>query len=95
MLEMRLKKHRSHSKYSWKKTVYQENAFKLISSSVNALVILPKNDEALTDFQQEEAVAKRCSVKEVFLEISQNLQENTCARVSFLMKLQVLGLQLY
>ena len=30
-----------------------------------------------------EAVAKRCSVKKVFLEISQNSQESTCARVSF------------
>ena len=29
----------------------------------------------------------RCSVKKVFLEISQNLQENTCGRVSFLIKL--------
>ena len=35
-----------------------------------------------------EAVAKRCSVKIVFLEISQNSQENTCARVSFIIKLQ-------
>ena len=34
-----------------------------------------------------EAVAQRCSVKNVFLEISQNLPENTCARV--------VGLQLY
>ena len=31
---------------------------------------------------------RRCSIKKVFLEISQNLQENTCARVSFLIKLQ-------
>ena len=31
---------------------------------------------------------QRCSVKRVFLEISQNSQENTCARVSFLIKLQ-------
>ena len=38
--------------------------------------------------QQEEAVVQRCSVKEVFLEISQNSQENTCARVSFLIKLE-------
>ena len=30
--------------------------------------------------------------KKVFLEISQNSQENTCARVSFLIKLQALGL---
>ena len=35
-----------------------------------------------------EAVVQRCSVKEVFLEISQNSQENTCTRVSFLIKLQ-------
>ena len=36
-----------------------------------------------------EAVVLRCFVKKVFLKISQNLQENTCARVSFLIKLQV------
>ena len=35
-----------------------------------------------------EAVVQRCSVKRVFSEISQNPQENTCARVSFLIKLQ-------
>ena len=35
-----------------------------------------------------EAVARRCPVKKVFVKISQNLQENTCARVSFLIKLQ-------
>ena len=31
----------------------------------------------------------------MFLENSQNSQENTCARVSFLIKLQASGLQLY
>ena len=31
---------------------------------------------------------RKCSVRKVFLEISQNLQENTCVRVSFLIKLQ-------
>ena len=30
----------------------------------------------------------RCSVKKMFLEISQNSQENTCARISLLIKLQ-------
>ena len=29
------------------------------------------------------AVVQRCSVKKVFLKISQNSQENNCARVSF------------
>ena len=35
-----------------------------------------------------EVVVQSCSVKKVFLEISQNSQENTCVRVSFLIKLQ-------
>ena len=39
-----------------------------------------------------EAIVQSCSVKKVFLEISQNSQENTCARVSFLIKLQASGL---
>ena len=33
------------------------------------------------------SIHQRCSVKNVFLEISQNLRENTCARASFLIKL--------
>ena len=36
----------------------------------------------------EEAATRRFLYKKVFLEISQNSQENTCARVSFLIKLQ-------
>ena len=35
-----------------------------------------------------EAVVQRCSVKKIFLKISQNSPENTFARVSFLIKLQ-------
>ena len=35
-----------------------------------------------------EAVVQRCSVKKLLLEISQKSQKNTCARVSFLIKLQ-------
>ena len=38
-----------------------------------------------------EAVVQSCSVKKVFLEISQNSLENTSARVSFLIKLQASG----
>ena len=37
---------------------------------------------------QTEAVVRWCSAKKVFIEISQNSQENTCARVSFSIKLQ-------
>ena len=33
--------------------------------------------------EKSEAVSKRCSVKRAFLKISQNSQENICARVSF------------
>ena len=35
-----------------------------------------------------ETVVQRCSVKNVFLKISQNSEQNTCARVSFLIKLR-------
>ena len=31
----------------------------------------------------------RCSIKQLFLEILQNLQENICTRICFLIKLQV------
>ena len=51
--------------------------------------------EIKIEFQGPEAVVRRCSGKKAFLEISQNSQENNCARVSFLKKLQVWGLQLY
>ena len=42
-----------------------------------------------------ETVAKRCSVKKVFLKISQNSQENTCVGVSFQEYSRPSGLQLY
>ena len=41
-----------------------------------------------------EVVVQTCSVKKMFLETSQNSQENTCARASFLIKLQASGLQI-
>ena len=37
---------------------------------------------------ESEAVAQRCSVKKAFFKISQNSQENSCARVSFSITLQ-------
>ena len=42
-----------------------------------------------------EAVVQRCTLEKAFLEISQNSQENTCARVSFFNKVAGLGLQFY
>ena len=42
-----------------------------------------------TNGLQPAAVFWRCSVKKMFLKISQNSQANTIARVSFLIKLQV------
>ena len=53
-----------------------------------------KSTKVSGKFISQEAVVQRCSVKKVFLEISQNSQENPCARVSFLIKLQASGLQL-
>ena len=41
-----------------------------------------------------EALVRMCSVKKVFLEISQNSQKNTCVRVSFLTKLKLINFSL-
>ena len=43
------------------------------------------------EIKNAEAVLWRCSVEKVFLEISPNLQENACASVSFLIRLQAWG----
>ena len=46
-------------------------------------------------FQYAEAATTGVLCKKVFLEISQYSPENTCAKVSFLIKLQPSGVQLY
>ena len=43
---------------------------------------------ALVTLTYLELATQRCFVKKVFLKISQNCQENSCARVSLLIKLQ-------
>ena len=43
---------------------------------------------AFVEVKTTEVVTQRCSVKKVLLKILQNSQENTCTRVSFLIKLQ-------
>ena len=55
------------------------------------LSLLLTLDKFEITIHQTEAAARRCSVKKEFLEISRNSQENTLARVSFLIKLQALG----
>ena len=44
---------------------------------------------------KSETVIQRCSINKVFLDISQNSQENAFARVSFLIKLQPSDLRIY
>ena len=62
--------------------------FPLLSYDVkNGLTKVSKNAEAAIRKCSSEAVTQRFSVKKVFLEISLNLQENTCTRVSLLIKL--------
>ena len=46
-------------------------------------------------FKKTDATTRGVLYKKVFLKILQNSQENTCTRVSFFIKLQALGLQLY
>ena len=46
---------------------------------------------SLFTVKEPQGIAQTCFVKKLFLEISPNTQENTCARVSFLIKLQGVG----
>ena len=47
-----------------------------------------KNSSTTINVGQGSQAARGCSIRKVFLKISQNSQENTCDRVSFLIKLQ-------
>ena len=52
------------------------------------LKVLPFVNVRKNNLGPLQAVFRRFSVKTLSLEIPQNLQKNTCARVSFLIKLQ-------
>ena len=54
-----------------------------------------KHYEDTSHSQRPEAATRGALWKKVFLEISQNSQENVCARASFLIKLLASGLQLH
>ena len=76
---------------SKEKSKYYENAFDL-NKKINQSLCggKAKFSENIVLLQHDirrvvaEAVLRRCSVKKLFLEISQNSQESNCARVSFL-----------
>ena len=65
------------------KTVCRVASSKLRFEQQILIFILTKNNAKV-----EEAATKGFLCKKVFLEISQNSQENTCARFSFLIKLK-------
>ena len=67
------------SKVPFPKLGFEECSYKIAFQNAEAAV--PK-------CSSEAVVTQRCSVKKLFREISQNSQENTCARVSLLIKLQ-------
>ena len=60
-----------------------------------ASIRLFEGNEVIFNPIKIKAVVRGCSVKKVLLEISRNSQENTCARVSFLIKVAGLGLDRY
>ena len=79
------------------KTLCNSKYIQLVKLMGNALLLVaPSKDHLSWVFwiqwaqardESTEAVVWRCFVKKEFLEISQNWQENNCARVSFLIKL--------
>ena len=73
-------------KYLWNKTI-------------TFLLSLTKSTEAVNQYYLKKVKAKEAARgvtwKKLFLKISQNSHDNTYAIVSFLIKLQASGLQLY
>ena len=70
------------TKITWTETFVRSKNFIKWKTSLNRGILARSSQQ-------------RYSVKKDFLEMSQNSQENTCARVPFLIKLQTSGLQLY
>ena len=61
--------------------------FELIMSGKDCAIYDAPCRKQLQEYPCIKAAVERCSVKKVLLEISQNSQENTCAKVSFIIKL--------
>ena len=64
------------------KILKQYEHLKLLSRSFHA-AFPQKHTPDITGLSNQEAAVQRCSVKKVFLAISQNLMEETCAKASF------------
>ena len=73
-----------------------KETFNLYKAIIRLLWVIKKDILVFQRYSEKnssiEAVTRRCSVKKVFLEISQNSQDNTYVRASFLIKLQAWGL---
>ena len=65
-----------------KTNVYNDPDILLQLPVINAMAELSRNQVEISS----EAVARRSSVKKLFLKISQSSRENTCARISTLLK---------
>ena len=86
------KNHLGKGKFNWlsfrKSSIrWMEQKTPLILETYRRLINWPK--WSCGEYLLLEAVAQRCSVKKVLLKFTQNSQENTLARVSYLIKLQV------
>ena len=78
------------------KSFHQNVMFLLIFFVIFMIKIREKGPIMWETFLALAAVVRRCSVKKVFLNISQNTQENACvSRDSFLIKLQTWSLKLH
>ena len=68
--------------------MHKNNPTKVFYNEKRQFITNKMLDILLSECVRTEAVVRSCSVEKVFLEISQNSQENTCARICFLIKLQ-------
>lgn len=70
---------------------------------LKSITLIPKKNVQMVSLKMSEseccktaeAVARRCPVKEMFLNVSKHSQKNTFVKVSFLIELETLSLQMY
>ena len=74
-------------KSTFDQLLQKDHTFSIHHENIESLRL--KCTKHLKMYQNLEAVFWKCSVKTVLLKISRNSQENSCARVSFLIKLQL------
>ena len=81
----------SYNLIRWGNILVNSSKFCILNSGKNTFRFIKIIDLSIWTIFNTKAIVQKCSVKKMLLKITQKSQENKCARVSFLIKLQAWG----